>query len=136
MRLLEAEIIAACAQQKPCPIKSHLYVGKIDRLVTLRAIPSGYRPEELCARNGVELVWRFGNAAYVEVGAKPICFRVGTKREVGTTLHDNFVCLLCQREMREMREMERALDVYEKGRRRMQGQIRRLPRNYRKIRAR
>jgi hypothetical protein len=63
-------------------------------------------------------------------------FPSGNKREVGTTLDDNFVCLLCQREMREMREMERALDVYEKGRRRMQGQIKRLPWNYCKIRAR
>jgi hypothetical protein len=50
-------------------------------------------------------------------------FPSGNDREVGTTLDDNFVCLLCQREMREMREMERALDLYEKGRRRMQGQI-------------
>lgn len=53
-------------------------------------------------------------------------FPSGDNREVGTTLDDNFVCLLCQREMREMREMERALDLYEKGRRRMQGQIRRF----------
>jgi hypothetical protein len=39
---------------------------------------------------------------------------------------DNFVCLPCQREVREMQEMERALDEYEKGRRRMHSQMRRL----------
>ncbi len=54
-------------------------------------------------------------------------FPSGNNREDGTTLDDNFVCLLCQREMREMREMERALDDYERGRRGMQRQIRRLP---------
>jgi hypothetical protein len=40
--------------------------------------------------------------------------------------NDNFVCLPCQREVREMQEMERALDVYEKGRCRMRSQMRRL----------
>src|SRR5439155_22141256 len=34
-------------------------------------------PEKLCPCNGVELVWRFWNAACVEVGARSICFRVG-----------------------------------------------------------
>jgi len=38
----------------------------------------------------------------------------------------NFVCLPCHREVREMQEMERALDEYEKDRRRMQSQTRRL----------
>src|SRR6266511_3129891 len=83
-------------------------------------------PEELCPRNGVELVWRFWNAACVEVGARSICFRVGNNREGGTMPGDNFVCLPCQREVREMQEMERALDEYEEGRRRMQSQMRRL----------
>ena len=39
---------------------------------------------------------------------------------------NNFVCLPCQREVREMQEMGRALDDYEKGRRRMRSQMRRL----------
>ena len=47
-------------------------------------------------------------------------FPSGNKREDGTMPDDNFVCLLCQREVREMKEMERALDEYENGRRRMQ----------------
>ena len=47
-------------------------------------------------------------------------------REGGTIPGDNFVCLPCQREVREMQEMEHALDEYEKGRRRMQSQMRRL----------
>ena len=42
------------------------------------------------------------------------------KREGGPALDNSFVCLLCQREVREMKEMERALDEYENGRRRMQ----------------
>jgi hypothetical protein len=50
-------------------------------------------------------------------------FPSGNKREDGTTPDDNFVCLLCQH---EMREMERVLDEYQKGRRRMQSHIRRL----------
>ena len=41
-------------------------------------------------------------------------------REDATTPDNNFVCLLCHREVREMKEMERALDEYEKGRRRLQ----------------
>jgi len=53
-------------------------------------------------------------------------FPSGNRREDGTTPDDNFVCLLCQREVREMREMERVLDEYQKGRRRMQSHIRRL----------
>jgi hypothetical protein len=42
-------------------------------------------------------------------------------------LDDNFVCLRCQREIRDMREMERALDEYERVRRGMHRQIRRSP---------
>ena len=53
-------------------------------------------------------------------------FPSGNNREGGTMPDDNFVCLPCQREVREMQEMERALDEYEKGRRRMQSQMRRL----------
>ena len=53
-------------------------------------------------------------------------FPSGNSREGGTMPDDNFVCLPCQREVREMQEMERALDEYEKGRRRMQSQMRRL----------
>ena len=53
-------------------------------------------------------------------------FPSGNRREDSTTPDDNFVCLLCQREVREMREMERVLDEYQKGRRRMQSHIRRL----------
>jgi hypothetical protein len=53
-------------------------------------------------------------------------FPSGNNREGGTMQDDNFVCLPCQREVREMQEMERALDDYEKGRRRMRSQMRRL----------
>ena len=53
-------------------------------------------------------------------------FPSGNNREGGTMPDDNFVRLPCQREVREMQEMERALDEYEKGRRRMQSQMRRL----------
>jgi hypothetical protein len=53
-------------------------------------------------------------------------FSSGNNREGGTTPDNNFVCLPCQREVREMREMERALDEYENGRRRMRSQMRRL----------
>ena len=53
-------------------------------------------------------------------------FPSGNNREGGKMPDDNFVCLPCQREMREMQEMERALDEYEKGRRRMRSQMRRL----------
>ena len=53
-------------------------------------------------------------------------FPSGNNREGGTMPGDNFVCLPCQREVREMQEMEHALDDYEKGRRRMRSQIRRL----------
>ncbi|PYK13002.1 MAG: hypothetical protein DME65_02940 [Verrucomicrobia bacterium] len=54
-------------------------------------------------------------------------FPDGNKREDGTARADGFVCFVCQREIREMREMERALDHYEKVRRGMHRQIRRLP---------
>jgi hypothetical protein len=53
-------------------------------------------------------------------------FPSGNNRDGGRMPDNNFVCLLCQREVREMREMGRALDDYEKGRRRMQRQMRRL----------
>jgi hypothetical protein len=53
-------------------------------------------------------------------------FPSGNNREGGTMPGDNFVCLPCQREVREMQEMDHALDEYEKGRRRMQSQMRRL----------
>src|SRR5439155_14668837 len=53
-------------------------------------------------------------------------FPSGNNREGGTMPDDNFVCLPCQREVREMQEVERALDEYEKGGRRMQSQMRRL----------
>src|SRR5882762_7647839 len=82
-------------------------------------------PEELCPRNGVELVWRFWNAACVEVGARSICFRVGIIGKVAQC-RTAILCLPCQREVREMQEMDHALDAYEKGRRRMQSQMRRL----------
>jgi len=42
------------------------------------------------------------------------------KREDGTMPYENFVCARCQRDVREWREIERALDEYEKGRRRLQ----------------
>ncbi len=47
-------------------------------------------------------------------------FPSANTREDATTPDNNFVCLLCQREVREMKEMERALDEYENGRRKMQ----------------
>jgi hypothetical protein len=50
-------------------------------------------------------------------------FPSANAREDATTPDNNFVCLLCQREVREMKEMERALDEYEKGRRRLQSLI-------------
>jgi len=53
-------------------------------------------------------------------------FPSGNNREGGTRSDDNSVCLPCQREVREIQEMERALDEYEKCRRRMQSQVRRL----------
>jgi hypothetical protein len=34
--------------------------------------------------------------------------------------YENFVCARCQRDVREWREIERALDEYEKRRRRLQ----------------
>jgi hypothetical protein len=83
-------------------------------------------PEELCARNGVELVWRFWNAACVEVGARSICFRMGIIGRVAQYRRTILCVLPCQREVREMQEMERALDEYEKSRRRMKSQMRRL----------
>ena len=42
------------------------------------------------------------------------------KREDGTMPYENFVCARCQRDVREWREIERALDEYEKRRRRLQ----------------
>ena len=53
-------------------------------------------------------------------------FPSGNTQEDATTPDDNFVCLLCQREVQEMQEMVRALDEYEKGRRRMQSLMRTL----------
>jgi hypothetical protein len=43
-------------------------------------------------------------------------FPSGTKREDGTTPHDNFVCLLCQREACIRCEVDWWLDWYERGR--------------------
>jgi len=45
------------------------------------------------------------------------------KREDGTMPYENFVCARCQRDVREWREIERALDVYEKRRQRLQAGI-------------
>ena len=47
-------------------------------------------------------------------------FSRGDKREDGTIRYENFVCARCQRDVREWREIERALDEYEKRRRRLQ----------------
>jgi hypothetical protein len=47
-------------------------------------------------------------------------FPSGNKREDGTMHYENFVCARCQRDVREVREIERALDEYEKRRRRTQ----------------
>jgi len=47
-------------------------------------------------------------------------FSRGDKREDGTMHYENFVCERCQRDVREWREIERALDQYEKRRRRLQ----------------
>ena len=44
-------------------------------------------------------------------------FPSANKREDGTMPYENFVCARCQR---EWREIERALDEYEKRRRRLQ----------------
>jgi hypothetical protein len=43
-------------------------------------------------------------------------FPSGNKREDGTTPHDNFVCLLCQREACIRCEVDWWLDWYERGR--------------------
>ena len=43
-------------------------------------------------------------------------FPSGNKREDGTTPHDNFVCLLCQREASIRCEVNWWLDCYEPGR--------------------
>jgi len=64
----------------------------------------------------------------MEVGECGVCgswrrgdlFPSENKREDGTVLYENFVCALCQRDVREWREIDRALDEYEKRRRRLQ----------------
>jgi hypothetical protein len=60
----------------------------------------------------------------MEVGECRICgswrggdlFPSENKREDGTMPYENFVCVRCQRDVREWREIERALDEYWKRR--------------------